>query len=622
MNNETVEKWIAKLTRAEEKWADYHQLIDDIRKYYKNEKSKNKQNVFWSSIETLKPFVYFKPPVPYVRRKNKKENAAQDVACQILEKALIESMENQDFDGVIKYARNDYLISGLGCVFENIRPIVKHLYGVQQTQAGIREVQQDVLENVVIETNYMDPRQLIFDVQNVRVWEDVAWVAQKIEMTKAEVIEQFGSWVEPFLLTHIGSDEERDRAVYVYRIWDKKEKKILYVIKEMKEAFLRVDNDMLKLQGFYPFPKPIFATLANDGMIPVPDYVQIKCLLDELDGVNSRMKLIMQALKISGAYDGSFPELSNILNKDVTLVEIADFEQLREKGGIRGVMEFAPIEQYIQTLQVLSERRQTLVHSIYEITGVSDIMRGNANPHETATAVTQKTNFGTLRNQDRQNDFQRFLSDVLRIKAELICEHMPADMLAGFAPDADVQIVRQAVLLLKEDKLRNLTLGVETDVSFNQSEELKKTNEAVARIHEMIVSAFSIVSSQPLLLPLYKQMIESLVVTLPQARQFSAAIEEVFSSIEEALAGENDDVPNPEMIKAQAEIEKNRNDFEIKRQSNALKQEELNLKKQSEADKVLLTNKEMNLQAELESAKIAEQCGGKTNITTGYVKGF
>ena len=236
--------------------------------------------------------------------------------------------------------------------------------------------------------------------------------------------------------------------------------------------------------------------------------------------------------------------------------------------------------------------------------------------------MRNKTNFGTLRNQDRQNDFQRFLGDVLKIKAELICEQMPADMLAGFASETDPQIVSQAVFLLKEDKLRNLTLGIETDTSFNQSEELQKTSDAVAKIHEMIVNAFGVVSNQPLLLPLYKQMIESLVVTLPQARQFASVIEEVFGNIEQSLESEDLQTPDPELMKIRAEIEKNKNDFEIKKQANLLKQEEINLKKQTEADKVMLTNKEMNLQAELESAKIAEQCGGKTNITTGYVKGF
>lgn len=155
-------------------------------------------------------------------------------------------------------------------------------------------------------------------------------------------------------------------------------------------------------------------------------------MLDELDGVTNRMKLTMKALKVSGAYDSAFPELGNILNKDVTLVSIPDFDKLRSAGGLRGIMDFAPIEQYLNVLKQLSERRQQLKAELFELTGVSDIMRGNSNPNETATAVKQKTNFGSLRNQDRQNDMQRFLTDLFKIKAEIICERFSEETLAGF----------------------------------------------------------------------------------------------------------------------------------------------------------------------------------------------
>ena len=87
--NKEVQKWSNRITKAEKKWSEYHDLIAEIRKYYKNSKKNNKQNIFWSSIETLKPFIYFKAPTPYVERKNKNANPIEDVACKILEKALI-----------------------------------------------------------------------------------------------------------------------------------------------------------------------------------------------------------------------------------------------------------------------------------------------------------------------------------------------------------------------------------------------------------------------------------------------------------------------------------------------------------------------------------------------------
>ena len=624
-----VKKWIDRVTSAEKKWNSYHDLIKEIREYYKNEKKKNKQNIFWSSIETLKPFIYFKPPVPYVERKSKVDNPVEDAACKILEKALLHNLDGQDFDGVIKYARNDYLLSGLGLTFEKYVPEFKTvMQPVADVDGVITLAEAEVLENAEVKTTYIDPGKLLTDCNHVAVWEDCEWVAQIIDMTKREAIEQFGEEIADKICERgFSREEELDRATKVYRIWDKKDKRILYLATEVKDQFLRVDEDVLKIEGFYPFPKPVFATLANDGLIPVPDYSEIKCQLDELDGVNARMKLTMQALKVTGCYDGSFPELANMLEKDVTLIQVSDFAKLREKGGLDGFVGFMPIGQYIDALAALAERRAQLIQAIYEITGVSDIMRGNSDPNETATAVTKKTNFGTLRNQDRQNDFQRYLTDVLKIKAEILCEMLTPELLAQFAePNTPPEVVMAAIQLLKTDKIRNLTLGIETDTSFMQEEQGDKVLNAVKVIQEMITAAFQVVSAQPALLPLYKQMIDSVVVTLPNTRQFSTAIDEVFARIEAELAQPTpeEQQPNPEviraqadMIRAQADVTKNANELAVKQEANAIKQEEVELKKQAEDNKIMMTKYEADLQYDLK-----KQGNDDANITTGYVKGF
>lgn len=629
--NEEVKKWINRISSAEKKWKIYHDLIKEIRDYYKNDKKKNKQNIFWSSVETLKPFIYFKPPTPYVERKSKMANPVEDCACKMLEKALVHNLEAQDFDGVIKYARNDYLLSGLGLTYEKYVPTFKTVMQEIVTHDAVMNAEVEVLDSAKVETTYIDPQKLLMDCNHVAVWEDCEWVAQIIEMTKQEVIDQFGEQIAVKILNAgLDEQEERDRQTEVYRIWDKKDGKIIYLSKEVKDEFLRVDDDVLKIEGFYPFAKPVFATLANDGLIPVPDYSEIKCQLDELDGVNTRMRLTMQALKVTGAYDGAFPELANLLNKDVTLISVNDFEKVREKGGLDGFVGFMPIAQYIDALAALAERRAQLIQAIYEITGVSDIMRGNSDPSETATAVTKKTNFGTLRNQDRQNDFQRYLTDVLKIKAEILCEMLTPELLAEFAePDAQPEVVMAAIELLKTDKIRNLTLGIETDTSFMQDEEADKTLNAVKTIHEMITSAFQVVSAQPALLALYKQMIDSVVVTLPNTRQFSTAIDETFARIEAQLSQPSEPEPDPDMIRAQADMAraqsdqvKNANEFAIKQEANAIKQEEVELKKQAEDNKVMMANKEAEMQFALKQEELARQGQTNENISTGYVGAF
>jgi hypothetical protein len=619
--SEKIERWLKKIEAAEKKYEDYHKLVEDIRGYYKNDKKKNKQNIFWASVETLKPFLYFKQPKVYVERKEKVSDPVQSTACQILEKALEWNIGQFDFDGVIKYARNDYLLSGMGLLYEKYEPTFTKIEQEIVSENGIEITQAEILDSEQVNTVYIDPVDFIADSEKVGIWEDVTWVARKIHMTKKEVVEQFGEQVREFF---VETDDEEDlqKNTIVYEIWDKTSRSIKYICKDYELDFLKETGDLLKLQGFFPMPKPIMATTTSDSIVPVPDYSEIKPMLDELDGITERMKKTMQAIKVSGCYDNSFSQLGNILNKDVTLVSINDFTKLKENGGIAGVIDFMPIAQYIQSLEALAQRKAELVTQIYEVTGVSDIMRGNSDPNETATAVTKKTNFGTLRNQDRQNDMQRFITDLLKIKAEIICEQFAPETLAGFVKSVDPQTVMLAIELLKTDKMRGMLLGIETDSSFNQSEEAQKVNDAVTLIHTMVTNAFQVVSAQPLLLPLYRQMIETVVVTLPNARQYEPVIDEVFNKIQQQLSEPQPEQPDPEILKVQQQGQKNQQEFAIKQEQNQLKAQEIANKKQIEDAKLMLTKQEMDYQAALKQQEIIRRGETNENITTGFARGF
>lgn len=572
-NKKLYDEWLTKIKTSEKTYSEYYDLIDEIRKYYRNERFKNKQNIFWSSIETLKPFLYFKQPQPFIIRSNKKADKVECVACRILEKALAWDIKQFDFDSVIKYARNDFLLSGMGILWEQYQSSFK-FYG----EVMLKDKEQ-------VTTQYVNPVSFLTDVEKVDVWEDVEWIARKCFMDVNEIYCNFDEKLADYFWQH----NFTDKSISVYEIWDKKTHKIYYLSPEYPNDFLRVNEDTLHLSGFFPCPKPIMSTLSNDGIVPVPDYVEIKSLLDELDGVNSRMRLTMQALKVSGCYDSSFPELANILDKDITLIALNDFDKLKDAGGINGIIDFAPIEQYVNTLQVLAERRKVLIDSIYEVTGVSDIMRGSSNAQETATAVLKKTNFGTLRNQDRQNDMQRFLKDLLRIKAEIICEQFSPDTLSMFVAEEygkNPELVKQAIELLKTQKLRGMAIELETDGSFDNDKNEEKILNVISHINEMVNQSFGVISQQPALLPLYRKMIEAAVATLDNARQFENILEEVFDKISAELNAPDTPIKPSEDKMLDFQTQKMERDFAIKREQNQIKREELNLKKISELNKI------------------------------------
>ena len=626
-----VEIWIERLSASERHYDKYHRLVAETRNYYKDQTPEfvkaGRYNIFWSSVETLKPFLYFKQPKPYIGRRNKDSDPVETMACRILEKALAWNMEQFDFDSVLKYARNDFLISGMGLVWEQYIPELQTIPDIENPE---KEIEVKVGERV--ETIYVDPADFIADCDKVGIWEDVTWIAKKIHLSKQEAIELFGEHIAPFIVRQ----DEKDYAkkdVCIYEIWDKTSKKVYWLCKEYRAGFLKVIDNPLGLKGFFPCPKPIFATMTNNSIIPTPDYSMIKEMLSELDGINNRMRLTMKALKVSGCYDNSFPELKSILNKDITLVSLNDFQKLKDNGGIRGIIDFMPVEQYVAALEQLAARRQDIIAKIFDVTGVSDIMRGSSDPKDTATAVREKTNFGTLRNQDRQNDMQRFIGDLFKIKAEIICGRFSEETLLGFLSPEELQntaLARDAVRLLKTQHLRGMALEVETDIVFQQEQEAAQTLNGINTINEMISAAFQTVSSQPLLLPLYRQMIMSVVMTMPKSRQFAATVEKVFKDIEQEL-NKPEEAPQPNEALA-LEKEKAAVQYQLEREKNDLKAKELQLKEQAEQNKLYLTNKEMEMQARLKAAQIDKTPDKNTssvplgdnigNISSGFVKEF
>lgn len=570
-----VRDWLGKIAKAEQHYHDYHETVKKIRQYYRGDLQSDKQNIFWSSIETLKPFLYFKQPKPYIARKEKSSDKAQNYACMILERALLWDLEQFDFDSVIKYARNDFLLAGTGMVIERYHPKFGIVCNQLQEPVEIKIDEQ-------VRTEYLDPLNFIADSEKVGIWEDCTWFAIKQYMTFAQAIKTFG---DNIIQSGSIADNSPDKTIEVFEVWDKSSNRVLFLSRHFPRRFLKVITGGLSLDNFYPIPKPILATTTNDSIIPVPDYVQIKPLLDELDGVTSRMEKTMKAIKVSGCYDNAFPELASILNKEVTLVSVSDFDRLKSAGGIKNIVDFMPIEQYVNALQALASRRQDLVNAIYEITGVSDIMRGTSNANDTATAVVKKTNFGTLRNQDRQNDMQRFIADIYKIKAEIICEHFAKEKLLSFLPENERNASEaiRAVELLKQDRLRGMILGVESEAVGSEEQNLKNNNLAITSIHNLINQAFDIVSKQPLLLDLYRQMITSLVASMPNARQYDSVLSHCFDNI--ANEFNQPDAPqsefNLQQQLLQTQKQKELAELALKKEQNDIKRLELLLKYQN-----------------------------------------
>jgi hypothetical protein len=91
---------------------------------------------------------------------------------------------------------------------------------------------------------------------------------------------------------------------------------------------------------------------------------------------------------------------------------------MAEKGFDQAIW-FMPVDKLIIVLRELYTAREQCKQVIYEITGISDILRGSSKASETLGAQEIKTQWGTLRLKNKQAEVQRYAKDLLRIMLEL-----------------------------------------------------------------------------------------------------------------------------------------------------------------------------------------------------------
>jgi hypothetical protein len=124
-----------------------------------------------------------------------------------------------------------------------------------------------------------------------------------------------------------------------------------------------------------------------------------------------------------------------------------------------------PVEMLAAVQEKLYQRRADIIQSIYEITGISDILRGSSNPNETATAQNIKAQFGSQRMNKRQRDVQRFARDLIRLGCEIIAAQFTAENLTALT---GIQVTPEMMQILRSDVAMSFVIDIETDSTISE----------------------------------------------------------------------------------------------------------------------------------------------------------
>ena len=435
-------------------------------------------NILWANTETLKPAVYSRTPAPEVRRRHLDPDPVGREAATVLERALSFAIDDHDFDGVMEAARDDMLLPGRGVARVVYEPVLGRR-ALERLAVDGREVflldgrpaepdgfdgETAYVEEVIDQRAYCrhvywkDYRE-----QPVRCWQDVRWVAFRHTMTRAELVARFGETGRSIPLeAALDGIEERGagrgrapedaRRAVLWEVWDKNARRRV-ILADGHDEIVEDVPDPLGLAGFFPMPEPLYAVRTTGTRVPVPEFTLYQDQALELDELATRKRHLIAALKARGVYAGVLGEIERLLAEggENEMIPVKDWDQFRDKGGLAAAIEWMPIERIAQVVVALNGQIGRLKAEIFEITGLSDIIRGASKASETATAQRLKGNFGALRLQPRQRPMQRFARDILRLKAEVIAEHFTPDTLRRMTGRP---VTPEVAALLREERAR------------------------------------------------------------------------------------------------------------------------------------------------------------------------
>ena len=570
----TAQYWHIELNNADKTEEDWRKRGRKVIERYRDERnvdtygmgSEKKFNILWANTETLKGALFAKMAKPDVRRRFPDNNPVTKNIARVLERTLAYANDVYNANKPIESALEDYLLPGRGVVWVVYDPVfVKETVQMEQiNEMGERVIIEVEEERVAEQRCYFDYVHWEDYRENpAKRPEDVSWKARRHLWTRDQLKDKGFSNVEDIPLDWSpDSDEENYEAEEVFKraevweIWDRVKYKRYYVARNY-DKILREDDDPYELQDFFPTPTPMIAVRTNDTSVPIPEFTLYQAQAEELDRVTTRISNLIEGLKRRGVYDASVPELSHLANAgDNDFIPSENFSLLAQKGGLAGVFQQEDISPIGMVLQGLYQQRTQILEIIYEVTGISDLLRGNTKASETATAQQLKAQFGSMRMRKRQEEIERYIRDLFRIKAEIVAEHYEPEVLQAIT---NIQITPEMMQIMRDDKLREYNIDVETDSTVFADENAEKQTriEFLQTMGAYLEKAIAVSNANPSLTPIMFQSLRFLVGAWKVGREFEEVIDQTEQQIMQQMQQAMQAPPQPSEAEkiAQAKIQ-------------------------------------------------------------------
>jgi hypothetical protein len=638
-----VQKFLQAISTYETEFTRWEKRCTKIIKRYRDDtrtQSGNetvKFNILWSNVQTLIPAVYAKLPKASAKRRFGDRDQIGRVAAQLIERALDYEIEHYpDFRATMKYAVEDRFLGGRGVAWVRYEPHVR-AQELALPEDGA-QVTEDVDEDGNLPEGAEMPEEIEYECAPVdyvhwkdfghssaRTWEEVTQVWRWVYMTREALVERFGEDMGRKIPLDSGPDNldgpnrkrEGTRAK-ICELWCKETQKVYWLHKGMGQ-FVDERDDPLGLEGFYPCPKPLYATTTSDNLVPVPDFLLYQDQANELDILSDRIDGLVKALRMRGVYDASQPALQRLLTEgdNNTLIPVDKWMAFGEKGGLKGSIDLLPLDTLAQALIQCYGARENIKAQIYEITGISDIIRGQTAASETATAQQIKGQYAGLRLRSMQEEVALFASELIRLKAQIIAtKFQPQTILAYAAAQQmspeDQQLIPQALQVLADKPLRNFRIEVASDslVQIDEQQNKQDRLEFVQAYGGFLERALPVVQQAPQAAGIVIELMKYGIGAFKQAEPLEGTLDRMLEEITAQQQAQAAAPPQPdsEQMKMQADtaIAQQKAQFDAQMQQAKL-QADMQIEQMKAQAAAALEEQRQRFEAALKSEELAQK---------------
>lgn len=589
-----VQEWTGKIAAYEKEFKPWESRVDRILKRYRDDdrdkqSSAAKFNVLWSNVQTLVPAVYSRLPKPDVSRRFRDNDPVGRVAGLLIERALdYETQHYPDFRTSMKMAVQDRFLGGRGVVWARYEPHI--LAKAQNLPTDGSQTTEDVdepheeLDYECAPVDYVHWKDFGHTV--ARSWEEVSAVWRRVYMDRRACVERFGEEIgEKLPLDSVpqelkkgelaGGDAAKISRACVYEIWDKSTMKAIWMSKSWPDV-LDEKDDPLQLEGFFPCPKPLYATMTNESLVPVPDFALYQDQARELDTLADRIQGLINMLQVKGVHDASVESLARIFTEgdNGSLIPVKNWQQFAEKNGLAGAIDIVDLQPIYEALRAAYEAMSQVLQQIYDLTGISDIVRGQSDASTSATAERIKGQYASLRLKALQTDVAVFASQIMQLKAQIICGNFAPQTILQIAgaeelnPSDKDKVLPALQLLIGPERMQNpaeggrgsnplrsfrIEVASDTMVEIDEQEEKSQRVEFLTAMGTFMEKALPMATAAPQIRPLIMQLWKFSVGAFKVGKTIEGAFDEAIQKIEEAAKQPPPPKPDPEMEKVKAQ---------------------------------------------------------------------